>query len=219
MRVVIAGGHGKIALVLERLLADRGDSPVGLVRNPAHAEDLLALGAEPVVCDLERAEVDEVAAHIKDADAVVFAAGSGPGSGADRKDSVDRAAAVLLADAAERAGVRRYLLVSSMGVDRDPASGTDDIWAAYLRAKAAAEDEVRFRDLEWTVLRPGGLTDDPATGLVRLAPPSVGRGQVTRADVAAVLLALVDEPRTSGLTLELLNGDDPVTGAVAALVS
>lgn len=218
MRVVIAGGHGKIALVLERLLADRGDSPVGLVRNPAHAEDLLAIGAEPVVCDLERAEVDEVAAHIKDADAVVFAAGAGPGSGADRKDTVDRAAAVLLADAAERAGVRRYLLVSSMGADRAPSPGTDDIWAAYIRAKAAAEDEVRSRDLEWTVLRPGGLTDDPATGLVRLAPPSIGGGRVTRTDVAAVLLALVDEPRTSGLTLELLNGDDPVTAAVAALV-
>jgi NAD(P)-dependent dehydrogenase (short-subunit alcohol dehydrogenase family) len=143
MRVVIAGGHGKIAQRLARLLVARDDLPVALVRNPDHVEDLRALDAEPVLCDLEAADVDEVAGHLAEADAVVFAAGAGPGSGAARKETVDRAAAVLLADAAERAGVRRYLQVSAMGLDRGDQPGMDPVFAAYLRAKRAAEDDLR----------------------------------------------------------------------------
>ncbi|KXK58222.1 NAD-dependent dehydratase [Micromonospora rosaria] len=216
MRVVIAGGHGKIARLLGQDLARRGDTPVGLIRNPDHAATLTALGVEPVRCDLEHADVDTVAGHLAGADAVVFAAGAGPGSGAARKDTVDRAAAGLLADAAQTAGVRRYLLVSSMGVDRDPAAGTDDVFVAYLRAKKAAEDDLTGRDLDWTVLRPGRLTDDPPTGRVALAP-QVDSGAVPRADVAAVLLALLDQPRTAGVCAELVGGDTGVAEAVAAL--
>ena len=115
MRVVIAGGHGKIALLLERLLAGRGDQAVGLVRNPAHVDDVQQAGAEAAVCDLEAASADDVAALLSGADAVVFAAGAGPGSGVPRKDSVNRGASVLMAGAAERAGVRRFVQVSSMG--------------------------------------------------------------------------------------------------------
>ncbi|MEV4824325.1 NAD(P)H-binding protein [Micromonospora sp. NPDC049274] len=215
MRVVIAGGHGKIALLLERHLADRGDTAVGLIRNPDQADALRAAGATPVVCDLEHVDVDEVAAHLRDADAVIFAAGAGPGSGAARKDTVDRAAAALLADAATQAGVDRYLLVSSMGVDNPPAAGTDDVWAAYLRAKRAAEDDLRARELTWTVLRPGRLTDDEPTGQVTLTPHA-GRGAISRADVAAVLAALLDEPRTAGTTLELVGGPTPIAEAVRA---
>lgn len=217
MRVVIAGGHGQIALELERLLSARGDSPVGLVRNPAHADDLAAAGAEAVVCDLESATADELAGHLKNADAVVFSAGAGPNSGTARKDTVDRAAAVLLADAAVLAGVRRYLLVSSMGVGRPLAAGADETWAAYMAAKTAAEDAVRGYDLDWTVLRPGGLTNEAPTGRVRLAAPSTMRGTITRSDVAAVLLALLDAPATTGLTLELIAGDHPIPEAVASL--
>ncbi|MFG1649919.1 SDR family oxidoreductase [Micromonospora sp. NPDC049275] len=215
MRVVIAGGHGKIALLLERHLADRGDTAVGLIRNPDQADALRAAGATPVVCDLEHVDVDEVAAHLRDADAVVFAAGAGPGSGAARKDTVDRAAAALLADAATQAGVHRYLLVSSMGVDTPPAVGTDDVWAAYLRAKRAAEDDLRTRDLTWTVLRPGRLTDDEPTGQVTLTPHA-GRGAISRADVAVVLAALLDEPATAGATLELVGGPTPIAEAIRA---
>ncbi|MET8310675.1 NAD(P)H-binding protein [Micromonospora sp. NPDC005173] len=215
MRVVIAGGHGKIALLLERDLAERGDTAVGLIRNPEQAGALRAAGAEPVVCDLEHADVAEVAAHLDGADAVVFAAGAGPGSGAARKDTVDRAAAALLADAATRAGVRRYLLVSSMGVNNPPAAGTDEVWAAYLRAKRAAEDDLPGRDLDWTVLRPGRLTDDEPTGRITLTRHA-GRGAVTRADVAQVLVALLDEPRTAGATLELVNGPTPIADAIGA---
>ena len=216
MRVVIAGGHGQIALKLERLLAARGDSPVGLVRNAGHVDDLRAAGAESVVCDLESITADELAGHLQDADAVVFAAGAGSNSGTDRKDTVDRAAAVLLAEAARLAGVRRYLLVSSMGVGRPLAAGSDESWAAYIAAKTAAEDAVRAFDLDWTVLRPGGLTNDAPTGRIRVETPGTMRGTITRADVAAVLLALLDTPGTAGLTLELIAGDDPIPDAVAA---
>jgi cytosine deaminase len=216
MRTVIAGGHGQIALRLERLLSERGDSAVGLIRNPAQADDLRAAGAEPVVLDLESATVDEVAAVLRGADAAVFAAGAGAGSGSDRKLTVDRDAAVLLADAAAAAGVRRFLIVSSMGADA-AATGSDDSFAGYLRAKGAADDAIRARtDLDWTILRPGALTDSAGTGLVNLAP-STGRGSVPRDDVAATLVALLDTPATAGLTFELISGDTPAVEAVRAV--
>ncbi|KAB1111939.1 NAD(P)H-binding protein [Micromonospora aurantiaca (nom. illeg.)] len=218
MRVVIAGGHGKIAKLLERELAGRGDAALGLIRNPDHAAALRAAGAEPVVCDLEHTGVDALAAHLAGADAVVFAAGAGPGSGAARKDTVDRGAAVLLADAAVRAGVRRYLLVSSMGVDAAPADGTDDVWAAYLRAKKAAEDDVAARDLDVTVLRPGRLTDDEPAGRITLARHAEP-GAISRADVARVLLALLYAPATAGHTLELVGGDSPIAEAIDAVTA
>lgn len=213
MRTVIAGGHGQIALRLERLLTARGDSVAGLIRNPGQADDLRAAGAEPVVLDLESADVDAVAAALEGADAAVFAAGAGAGSGSARKQTVDLAAAVLFADAAERAGVRRYLVVSSMGADAG-ASGGDPEFDAYLRAKGAADDDIRARGaLDWTILRPGALTDDPGTGRVLLAA-TTGRGKVTRDDVAAVIAELLTTPSTAGLTLNLIEGSTPVGVAV-----
>jgi uncharacterized protein YbjT (DUF2867 family) len=215
MRIVIAGGHGQIALRLERLLAARGDEVAGLIRSAGQAPDLEAAGAEPIVCDLESASVEDVAGHLQGADAAVFAAGAGPGSGAARKDTVDRAAAVLFADAAERAGVRRYLVVSSMGADPDHRG--DEVFDAYLRAKGGADADIRGRkDLDWTILRPGMLTNDAGTGLVRLEART-GRGPVPRDDVAAVLAELVDTPATAGLTLELISGSTPVSVAVKSV--
>ncbi|MFI2209067.1 SDR family oxidoreductase [Streptomyces sp. NPDC020141] len=212
MRIVIAGGHGQIALRLERLLSAGGHDVVGVVRDPGQSQDLRDAGAEPVVLDLESASVDEVAEALRGADAAVFAAGAGPGSGVARKDTVDRGAAVLFADAAERAGVRRYLVVSSMGADARHEG--DEVFDAYLRAKGAADDDVRSRSgLDWTVLRPGGLTNDAGTGLVRLKA-STGRGPVPRDDVAAVLAELLETPATAGLTLELIGGSVPVAVAV-----
>lgn len=214
MRIVIAGGHGQIALRLERLLAGRGDEAAGIIRDPAQADDLRAVGAEPLVHDLEHASVEEIAGILDGADAAVFAAGAGPGSGVGRKQSVDHAAAVLFADAAERAGVRRHLIVSAMGASSEPRSGTDPVFAAYLRAKAAADNDLRRRPgLDWTILRPGLLTDDPGTGRVHLAA-STGPGAVTRDDVAAVLAELIDTPSTAGLVLELIEGHTPVAVAV-----
>lgn len=226
MRIVIAGGHGKIALRLERQAAARGDAAVALIRDPAQSDDVRAAGAQPVVADLERVGSDELAQHLTGADAVVFAAGAGPGSTVERKGTVDRDAALLLADAAATAGVRRYLLVSAMNIDNPPAPADDDsVWAHYLRAKKAAEDALRARAdqgaLDLTILRPGRLTDEPGTGLVRLGAvggqPPVGYGEVTRDDVAAVLLALLDAPASVDAVLDLIGGTVPPAQAVAAL--
>jgi nucleoside-diphosphate-sugar epimerase len=220
MRIVIAGAHGQIARRLGRLLSARGDAVTGIVRNPDHESDVRQDGMEPAVLDLESATVDEVVAVVTGAEAVVFAAGAGPGSGSARKDTVDRGAAVLLADAAERAGVPRYLLVSSMGVDSvaDGAvpQGLDDVFLAYLRAKLAAEqDLLGRRSLRTTVLRPGGLTDEPGTGRVDLQR-SVDRGSIPRDDVAAVLVALLDADR-DGAVLELVGGSTTIDEAVASV--
>ncbi|WP_055503939.1 SDR family oxidoreductase [Nonomuraea pusilla] len=211
MRIVIAGGHGKIGLRLAQRL---GTGAVGIVRDPAQVADVEATGAEGVLCDLERADVEEVEGVLRGADAVVFAAGAGPGSGAARKDTVDRGAAVLLAQAAERAGVRRFIQISSMGAGKPPAPGSDEVWQAYIRAKTEAEDDLRGRDLDWTIVRPGRLTDEPGTGLVRLAP-EVPPGSIPRDDVAAVVLALLEAPGTARRTFELVAGDTPVIDLVA----
>src|SRR5690606_11467413 len=216
MRVVIAGGHGKIALRLERLLTMRGDHAVGIIRNADQAADLAEQGAAATVIDLRRTGAATVARELEGADAAVFGAGAGTGSGAASKDTVDRAAAGLLAEAATMAGVRRYLLISSMGAGEEPPPGTDEVFAAYLRAKRASERMLQQSALDWTIVRPGRLTDEPGTGRVRLAP-SVPRGSVSRDDVAAVLLALLDEPGTAGATLELVGGDAPIDQAVAAI--
>ena len=214
MRIVIAGGHGQIALHLERRLAERGHEAVGIVRNPDHVGDLETIGARAVVLDLEQSTVDDVAQAVHGADAVVFAAGGGPNSGAARKETVDKGAAIMLAEAAQAAGVRRYVMVSSMGTDHaDPDS--DDVFQVYLRAKKAADEHVQAADLDWTIVRPGRLTDDSPTGRVQLG--DLPRGEVTRADVAQVLAAVLEADNTVGRTFDLLNGDTPVVDAVAAV--
>lgn len=214
MRIVIAGGHGQIALRLERLLAAREHEVAGIIRKPEQAQELREAGAEPVVLDLESASRDEVVAVLAGADAAVFAAGAGPGSSTDRKDTVDRGAAVLFADAAAEAGVRRYVIVSSLGADPDHPG--DEVFDHYLRAKGAADAYVLAKaGLDATVLRPGMLTNDAGTGLVNLGP-STGRGPVPRDDVAATLAELVETTAaaTAGLTLELISGTVPVAEAV-----
>ncbi len=216
MRVVIAGGHGQIALQLSRLLSTRGDQVTGIIRNPGHADDLAAVGARATVLDLEQANPDDVVSALAGADAAVFAAGAGPGSGLTRKDTVDRAAAALFAEAAERAGVRRFVQISAMALERADDPSVGEVFAAYLKAKAAAEDDLRARSLDWTILRPGRLTDDPGTGRVRLAE-QVARGDISRQDVAAVLLAVLDEPHTIRRTVEVVVGDTPIAEALSAL--
>src|SRR3954468_8577275 len=219
MRIVIAGAHGQLARRLGRLLSARGDTVVGIVRNAEHEGDLRDDGVEPAVLDLESASVDDVAGVGGGADAGVFAAGGGAGSGAERKHTVDHAAAVLLADAAERAGVRPYLLVSSMGVEQarqGTPRGMDPVFAAYLQAKLAAEDRILpRRALDTTILRPGGLTDEPGTGRVTLGH-GIERGEIPRDDVAAVILALLDAGKTDEV-VELVGGDTPIAEAVDAL--
>jgi uncharacterized protein YbjT (DUF2867 family) len=214
MRVAIAGGHGQIALRLARVLAAGGDGAVGLIRNPEQADDVREAGAEPAVVDLEHAGEDEVAEAIAGSDAVVFAAGAGPGSGRKRKETMDYGGAMKLIAAAKRAGIRRYVIVSSMGADAGAAG--DDTFTVYLRAKGRADDAVRASGLDHTVIRPGRLTNDPGTGRVSLST-SVPRGEVPRDDVADVLAAVLRTPSTIGKTAELVSGDVPVAEAVEAL--
>jgi uncharacterized protein YbjT (DUF2867 family) len=214
--VAIAGGHGQIALRLARLLSARGDRVRGLIRNLDQAPDLHEAGAEPVMCDLETADATAVVDAITGADAIVFAAGAGPGSGAERKHTMDHGGATKTIEAARAAGVNRYVIISSMGADSPPPPGEGDVFGEYLRAKAAADADVAASGLEYTIVRPGGLTTDPGTGRVNAAP-SVPRGSIPRDDVAAVLVAVLDDPRTSGLTFELVSGDTPIADALVAL--
>ena len=212
MLVGIAGGHGKVALRLARALREQGDDVRSLIRRAEHADDVREAGGEPVVCDLEAVDPGAVAEAIAGADAVVFAAGAGPGSGPERKETVDYDGAVKLMDAAKRAGISRYVIVSSVGADPD-APG-DDTFAVYLRAKGKADAALASSGLDYTIVRPGRLTDHPGTGRVR-----IGRdGEIPREDVAAVLAAVLHEPGTAGLTFDLVGGDVPIDDAVAALV-
>jgi uncharacterized protein YbjT (DUF2867 family) len=211
--IAIAGGHGKIALLLGQMLAARGDTVRGLIRNPDQEGDLRAVGVEPVLCDLEGD--GDVAAAVRGADAVVFAAGAGPGSGEARKRTMDLEGAVRLIDAAKAEGVSRYLMVSAMGA-ADPPATAGDVFGAYLRAKAGADEALRASGLDYTIVRPGGLTDDPGTGLVSIAE-RLDRGQIPRADVAAVFVACLDEPGTIGKSFDLIGGETPIAEALAAL--
>ena len=215
MVVVIVGGHGKIALRLEKLLAERGHTARGLIRNADHAADLSERGAEPVICDVEAA--DDISEHVAGADAVVFAAGAGPGSGSERKRTVDYGAAVKLIDACKATGVRRYLMISAISVDRP------DRWSAqmrpYFEAKRDADEALLAAGLDHTIVRPGGLTDDPGAGLIEVGTPLESSGQIPRDDVAATLLACLDEPGTIGLAFDVVGGETPISEAVARLAA
>jgi nucleoside-diphosphate-sugar epimerase len=211
VNVAIAGAHGKIALQLTRRLARGGDRVTGLIRNPDHAAEVEQAGASAVLCDLERATVEEIATAIDGADAVVFAAGAGAGSGADRKLTMDRDGAIKLLSAATNAGALRYVMVSSVGAE-DPPDG-DDVFAVYLRAKAEADAAIVASDREWTIVRPGGLTDDAGAGSVRIdAAPF--RGSVPREDVASVLARLMADARSTRRILYVNSGEQSIERAL-----
>jgi len=211
MKVAIAGGHGKIALLLTRALADRGDEVRGIVRRAEHGGDIRAAGGEPVLCDIEHEPVQALVRAVAGSDAVVFAAGAGPGSGTERKWTVDYAGAVKLM----AAGVERYVMVSTVGADPDAPGG--DVFAAYLRAKGQADAELMASGLAYTIVRPGPLTDESGTGLVELGE-EVERAAITRADTAAVLAATLQEPRLAGRTFVAAGGATPLAAALARLI-
>jgi nucleoside-diphosphate-sugar epimerase len=212
MNVVVAGGHGQIGLRLLSLLAERGDQARGLIRNPEYADDLLAVGAVPAYCDLEGE--DDISRFVEGADAVVFAAGAGPGSGAARKQTVDLGGALKLIDAAKANGVARYVMISAIGTARP------DTWAEemrpYYEAKAGADRELEAAGLDHTIVRPGRLTDAPGTRRVHAAP-EVEYGEIPRDDVAAVIVAVLDTPSTIGKAFDLVSGATSIEEAVAAL--
>ena len=213
MDVLVAGGHGKVALRLLGLLAAKGHRARGLIRNPGQAADLEALGAVAVLGDLE-ADAD-LAGYVQGADVVVFAAGAGPGSGPERKRTVDLGGAVKLADAARAVGVPRCVMVSSIGADRPQAASGG--MRPYLEAKAEADQYLMASGLDYTIVRPGSLTDDPGTGRVRVSRELGGRGEVPRDDVAAVIAEVLDAPNTIGVTFEVFSGHVSVAEAVRSL--
>ena len=212
MDVVVAGGHGQVGLRLLRLLAERGHRARGLIRNPDHASGLLEVGAEPVLCDIEA--LDDIAGCCEGADAVVFAAGAGPGSGPERKRTVDYAGAVKLIDAARKNGIGHYVMVSAIRVDR-PEDWPEQM-RPYYEAKRDADEALVESGLTYTIVRPGSLTDDAGTGRVEVGPSLEG-GDIPRDDVAAVVLAALEAANTHGKAFDVVSGDDPVEDAVARL--
>jgi nucleoside-diphosphate-sugar epimerase len=215
MQVAIAGGHGKIAMRLARRLADRGVRVVSLIRDPQHSEDIRSVGATPVLCDLERASAPEIAESIAGADAAVFAAGAGAGSGATRKLTVDRDGAIKLLQASASAGVSRYLVISSIGAEAPPDG--EDVFSVYLRAKAEADAAVEQSDREWTIVRPGRLTDDPGRGRVRIDTDPF-HGNVPREDVAAVIDSLLASEGAARRILYVNEGERTIEDALAGVL-
>lgn len=223
MKIAIAGGHGQIALLLARLVTDAGHDAVAVIRNPAHRADVEQQGATALVVDLEQVDDDELALRLRGVDAVVFAAGAGPNSGAERKETVDRDAALLLADAAERMGIERYVMISAMAADSYdperavvPARSEDDVFQVYLRAKSEADANIRARNLRWTIVRPGALLDTPPQGTVAVGR-TVPRGSIPRADVAAVVLHALLDDSAVGVQFEVTSGSTPIPAALHAL--
>lgn len=217
-RVAIIGAHGKVAQQLMRVLYDEGDDFIGVVRNEDHADDIYRFGGEGVLLDIEKAQADAIARAVAGVDAVVFAAGAGPGSGVQRKTTVDLEGSLKSQRAAETAGVRRFVQISAMGVDDPVIGGPDETWAAYVAAKRDADAELRRSGLEWTIIRPGALTLDDGTGLIE-AGPRLHRGSIPREDVARVIHAALRNPATIHAQFDVVSGSTPIEAAVAGIAA
>ena len=214
-RIAIVGGHGNIARLLIPLLAEAGHQPLALVRNPAQSPELERLGAEVQILDIENDSAEAFAEAFHGADAVVFAAGGGGSGGPARKKTVDLGGSLKSIEGARSAGVKRFVQISAISVDEPVADDVEESWAAYVEAKRDADIALRDSDLDWTIIRPGGLTDDEPTGKVHLAE-SVEHATVPRADVAAVIAAALVEPGTIGKQWELVSGDTPIAEAITS---
>ena len=212
--IVIIGGHGKVALHLAKILSGRGDEALSVIRNPDHTDDVAAAGATPVVADIENLDTDALADLLDGHDGVVFTAGAGGGNPA-RTYAVDRDAAIRIIDAAGQAGVRRFVMVSYFGAGADHGVSEDNSFFAYAEAKAAADAHLRDSGLDWTILGPGPLTLDPATGRITVGPEAAD-GTVSREDVAQVVAATLADPSTIGRTIEFNNGDTPIAEAISS---
>ncbi len=215
-RVAVVGGHGKVAQHLLVELSRTEHEAVALVRKKEQVSALEALGAEVRMLDIEQASAAGFAAVFEGCDAVVFAAGGGPDGDVARKRSVDLQGSLKTIEGAGRAGIRRMVQISAIGVDDPLPEDTDEVWRAYVEAKRDADAALRESDLDWTILRPGRLTDEAATGMVDLGS-SVRRDEISRADVGAVAAACLDEPGSIGRQWNLVAGDVPVVDAVRAL--
>jgi len=210
-RVLIIGGHGKVALRLAPLLVAKGDEVTAVVRNPEHQAEVAATGATPVIADIEQLDIAGIAHLLRGQDAVVWSAGAGGGN-PKRTYAVDRDAAIRSMAAAQAAGVTRYVMVSYIGSRPDHGVPESDSFFAYADAKATADDRLRASSLDWTILGPGPLTLDEPTGLIDLDP--AGRGRVSRGDVAAVVAAVLADDSTIRRTIRFGNGHIPIAQAI-----
>ncbi|GAA1908852.1 SDR family oxidoreductase [Nocardioides lentus] len=212
-KIAVVGGHGKVALQLHPLLVDAGHTPVALVRTEDYRAELEGLGAEVRILDIESDDADAFAAAFEGCAAVVFAAGGGADGNVERKRTVDLGGSLKSVEGARKAGISRFVQVSAISVDEPVADDAGEVWKVYVEAKRDADAALRESGLDWTIIRPGGLEDTPGTGMVALAP-SLERGNVPRADVAAVVAACLDEDATIGKQWELVAGQTPVLAAV-----
>lgn len=211
MKVVVAGANGKIGQHLVELLGQSEHAVRAMVRDPDQARSLEALGAEVVVADLE----DDVSAAVRGCDAAIFTAGSGPHTGPDKTRAVDRDGAIRMIDTCEREGVKRFLLVSSMHSDF-PEQGSEKI-RHYLEAKKAADDHLRASSLDYTIVRPGRLTQHVGTGNVRVAERLGESGEIPREDVAAVLARSLPLQNLIREGFDVLAGNTPIDKALVEL--
>lgn len=216
MKVLVAGANGQTARQLVRMLVEGGHEVRGLVRKKEQTRNVESDGAEPALVDLEEDEVDgKIGDTVEDCDAIVFAAGAGPGSGAARKETMDYGGAVKLIEAAEKHGVRRYLMLSTTGAD-DPGS-RDEKMRPYLEAKGKADERLRNSSLDYTIIRPGRLTDEDGTGNIDAAE-SLGRyGEIPREDVARTFAISLKAGNTYGRTFEILSGETPIEEALRSI--
>ncbi|MEI2278664.1 SDR family oxidoreductase [Paenarthrobacter ilicis] len=212
-RIAIIGGHGKVALHLSRILSDEGHDVTSYIRNPDHASDVTGTGASAEVLDVENSTTAELASALSGHDAVVWSAGAGGGS-PERTYAVDRDAAIRSMDAAAQTGVKRYVMVSYLGASKNHGVPEDNSFFAYAEAKAAADDYLRGTDLEWTVLGPGTLTEDPASGLIEPDPADTKETGTSRGNVALVAAAVLELPGTIGRTIEFKDGSQDVVDAL-----
>jgi uncharacterized protein YbjT (DUF2867 family) len=213
-RVAIVGGAGKVSRQLIPLLIEAGIEPVPLARRDEQLADLERMGAKPRRLDIEKSSADDFLAAFEGCDGIVFAAGGGADGNVERKRTVDLEGSIKSMEAAKGAGIDRFVQVSAIGVDQPLGGSAGEAWTAYVEAKRAADDALRQTQLAWTILRPGGLTDDPGTGLVRLAP-EVERGTIPRADVAAVIVECLTNEDSVGRQWELVSGSTPVAKAIS----
>jgi uncharacterized protein YbjT (DUF2867 family) len=212
-RIAVVGGHGKVARHLHPALVALGHTPVALVRREEYRAELEALGAQVRLLDIEREDAAAFARAFDGCDAVVFAAGGGPDGNLERKRTVDLEGSLKSIEGARQAGIARFVQVSAIGVDNPLPPDTDPVWRAYVEAKRDADAALRATDLDWTIIRPGLLTDDPPTGRVALGPDEE-RGEIPRADVAAVLAAVIDTGAGIRAQWDLVSGDTPIDEAV-----
>ena len=215
-RVAVVGGNGQIARLLHPLLVERGHTPIALVRSESYRAALEAAGAEVRLLDIEQDDESGFAAAFEGADAVVFAAGGGADGNIERKRTVDLEGSLKSIAGARAAGITRFVQVSAINVDEPVPEDTEPVWKAYVEAKRDADAALRDSGLDWTIIRPGRLTDDEPTGRVERGE-QVARAEVPRADVAAVLAEVVDSGAGIGAQWNLVSGDTPVADEVARL--